>query len=90
MSTTTPTNTVFDGSSYYFLPWGEIKPYIQIASQWEDISFRIEASNQINNLRHYIVILSFGLKTSIININFQIFCITGLMCRLDKKRNRNS
>jgi hypothetical protein len=56
-STTTPTNPVFDGSSYYFLPWGEIKPYIQITSQWEDISFRLEASNQINNLRHYIVLL---------------------------------
>ena len=54
-STTPPANAIFDGCSYYYLPWGEIKPYIQISSHWEDISFRIEASNQINKLRLHIV-----------------------------------
>lgn len=44
-STTQPTNTVFDGNHYYFLPWTKTKPLIAINSEWEDISFRLEALN---------------------------------------------
>lgn len=43
--TSQPTNAVFDGSYYYFLPWAERKPCVVIDSHWEDISFRLEALN---------------------------------------------
>ena len=59
-STTPPCNPVFDGCAYYFLPWGDDKPCMQIASFWEDISFRLEAMNQIRNLKIFIV--SFNMK----------------------------
>ena len=54
-STTPQCNPVFDGCAYYFLPWGDIKPCMQITSYWEDISFRLEAINQIKNLKDFIV-----------------------------------
>ncbi|KAG1682548.1 Dysferlin [Nymphon striatum] len=44
-STTQPTNAVFDGCQYYFLPWKETKPCVVINSQWEDISFRLDTVN---------------------------------------------
>ncbi|CAF0722705.1 unnamed protein product [Brachionus calyciflorus] len=53
-STTPPSNAVFDGCSYYFLPWGNIKPCMQIVSYWEDISYRLEALNQIKKIKNYI------------------------------------
>ena len=45
--TTQPTNAVFDGCFYYFLPWGDTKPCVDIDCHWEDISFRLEALNMI-------------------------------------------
>ena len=54
-STTPQSNPVFDGCAYYFLSWGDIKPCMQITSYWEDISFRLEAINQIKNLKQFIV-----------------------------------
>ncbi|CAF0934963.1 unnamed protein product [Rotaria sordida] len=53
-STTPPANPVFDGTSYYFLPWGHIKPCVQVASEWEDITFRLEAMNQLSKIRLFI------------------------------------
>ncbi|CAE1313340.1 MYOF [Acanthosepion pharaonis] len=44
-STTQPTNAVFDGCHYYFLPWSGTKPCTVVDSAWEDISFRLEALN---------------------------------------------
>ncbi|XP_060557298.1 dysferlin-like isoform X3 [Ruditapes philippinarum] len=44
-STTQPTNAVFDGSHYYFLPWGGTKPCVVVDAQWEDIAWRLEALN---------------------------------------------
>ncbi|KAK3095803.1 hypothetical protein FSP39_019399 [Pinctada imbricata] len=46
-STTQPTNAVFDGCHYYFLPWGGTKPCVVVESSWEDISFRLEALNSL-------------------------------------------
>ena len=46
-STTQPTNAVFDGNFYYFLPWGNTKPCVVVDSHWEDISFRLEALNML-------------------------------------------
>lgn len=63
-SSTPPCNPVFDGCAYYFLPWGETKPCMQISSYWEDISFRVEAINQLNRLRDYIVIIIFNLLSN--------------------------
>ena len=42
-STTPPTNPVFDGTSYYFLPWEHTKPCVQVACEWEDITFQIRS-----------------------------------------------
>ena len=50
-STTPECNPVFDGCAYYFLPWGDIKPCMQITSYWEDISYRLEAINHIKKIR---------------------------------------
>ncbi|XP_074642408.1 myoferlin-like [Tubulanus polymorphus] len=46
-STTQPTNAVFDGTFYHFLPWGNTKPCTVVDSHWEDISFRLEALNML-------------------------------------------
>ncbi|CAF4514045.1 unnamed protein product [Rotaria socialis] len=53
-STTPPTNPVFDGTCYYFLPWGHTKPCVQVASEWEDITFRLEAMNQLSKIKLFI------------------------------------
>ena len=47
VSTTQPTNAVFDGSNYYFLPWGDSKPCLAVDSQWEDVTFRLESLNML-------------------------------------------
>ena len=44
-SSTPPTNPVYDGNSYYFLPWQETKPCCVVESHWEDIAFRLEPIN---------------------------------------------
>ncbi|XP_052821675.1 myoferlin isoform X1 [Octopus bimaculoides] len=44
-STTQPTNAVFDGCYYHFLPWASTKPCTVVDSAWEDISFRLESLN---------------------------------------------
>lgn len=49
-STTQPTNAVFDGCNYYFLPWSGTKPCTVVDSAWEDISFRLEALNMLLKL----------------------------------------
>ena len=33
VSTTQPTNAVFDGCHYYFLPWGDSKPCVTVDCQ---------------------------------------------------------
>ncbi|CAF3822313.1 unnamed protein product [Adineta steineri] len=53
-STTPPTNPVFDGTSYYFLPWGHTKPCVQVSSEWEDVTFRLEAMNQLSKIKLFI------------------------------------
>ncbi|XP_071827020.1 myoferlin-like isoform X6 [Apostichopus japonicus] len=44
-SATQPTNAVYDGCQYHFLPWGENKPLLIINSDWEDITWRLESLN---------------------------------------------
>ena len=44
-SSTPPTNPVYDGNCYYFLPWRETKPCCEVESHWEDIAFRLEPIN---------------------------------------------
>ena len=46
-STTQPTNPVYDGQHYYYLPWGQTKPCVMLTSQWEDVMYRIESLNLI-------------------------------------------
>ncbi|CAF1160857.1 unnamed protein product [Didymodactylos carnosus] len=50
-SITPPTNPVFDGTSYYYLPWGNAKPTAQVISEWEDVTFRLETINQLSKTR---------------------------------------
>lgn len=44
-SSTPPTNAVYDGCYYYYLPWGETKPCVCVDSHWEDIGFRLGTLN---------------------------------------------
>lgn len=60
-STTPPTNAVFDGTAYYFLPWGHTKPCVQVTSEWEDITFRLESINQLAKVKLFIVTTFFPL-----------------------------
>ena len=41
---------MFDGSHYYFLPWGGTKPCVVVDSQWEDISWRLETLNLFESI----------------------------------------
>ncbi|XP_064602895.1 myoferlin-like isoform X2 [Liolophura sinensis] len=68
-STTQPTNAVFDGCYYYFLPWGETKPCVVVDCHWEDISFRLEALNIllkiVDNLEANIERVRIGMKANL-------------------------
>ncbi|TPP66396.1 Dysferlin, partial [Fasciola gigantica] len=44
-STTPPTNPVYDGVAYSYLPWGEEKPMCLLESHWEDVTYRMCAVN---------------------------------------------
>ncbi|KAJ8025764.1 Dysferlin [Holothuria leucospilota] len=48
-SATQPTNAVYDGCQYHFLPWGENKPLLIINSDWEDVTWRLECLNILLN-----------------------------------------
>jgi hypothetical protein len=45
VSTTPPTFAVFDGHYYYYLPWGNDKPSVNVDCHWEDVLFRLETIN---------------------------------------------
>ncbi|XP_056005338.1 myoferlin-like isoform X14 [Ostrea edulis] len=68
-STTQPTNAVFDGCHYYFLPWSGTKPCVVVESSWEDISFRLEGLNLllkvIDTLEANIEQVSIGIKAKL-------------------------
>ena len=49
-SSTQPTNAVFDGCFYYFLPWGDNKPCVSVDCHWEDIAFRLETLNLFEHI----------------------------------------
>ena len=49
-STTPPTNAVYDGCYYYYLPWGDTKPCVCVDSHWEDISFRLDNLNILTRM----------------------------------------
>jgi len=53
-SATLPCSQVFDGCGFYYLPWTYEKQCLQVASYWEDVSFRYETLNQIRNLRIFV------------------------------------
>ena len=54
-SCTQPTNAVFDGCRYNFLPWENKKPCIAVESFWEDISFRIDTINMLLGMSEMMV-----------------------------------
>jgi len=58
VSTTQPTNAVFDGCHYYFLPWGDSKPCVTVDCQWEDVTFRLETVNLLLTIVDKLVRLS--------------------------------
>ena len=68
-STTQPTNAVFDGCHYYYLPWGGTKPCVVVDSSWEDISFRLETLNLllsiVNSLEGNIQQVRIGIKAKL-------------------------
>lgn len=47
---TPPSNAVYDGCHYYYLPWGQDKPCVCVECSWEDIAFRLEPMNIINRM----------------------------------------
>ena len=65
-STTPPTNAIFDGSHYYYLPWGHTKPCISVDSHWEDISFRLDPLNVLLELCEKLVRIAYLL--SVVNL----------------------
>jgi myoferlin len=55
VSTTQPTNAVFDGHSYYYLPWGNDKPSLNVDCHWEDVLFRLETVNLLLGIAERLV-----------------------------------
>ncbi|KXJ28698.1 Myoferlin [Exaiptasia diaphana] len=49
-SSTPSSNAVFDGSYYYYLPWGSKKPCCSVDSHWEDMLFRLYSMNILLDL----------------------------------------
>ena len=39
-STTQPTNPVYDGCKYHYLPWLDTKPCVTVECDWEDNTYR--------------------------------------------------
>ena len=56
VSTTQPTNSVFDGCYYYYLPWSDNKPCLSIDCHWEDVIFRLESMNLLQSIADRLVI----------------------------------
>jgi len=54
-STTQPTNAVFDGSNYYYLPWSNNKPCLSVDCNWEDVIFRLETINLLQYIADSLV-----------------------------------
>ena len=54
-STTPPSNPLYDGKNYYYLPWFEQKPCIVVDSQWEDCSYRVTSMNILLNVADKLV-----------------------------------
>lgn len=61
-SSTSPTNAIFDGSYYYFLPWNDIKPCCNVDSHWEDIAFRLEPRNILTRICEQLVSFNISLN----------------------------
>ncbi|TGZ59558.1 hypothetical protein CRM22_009034 [Opisthorchis felineus] len=49
-SITPPTNPVYDGMAYSFLPWQDDKPCTVVDPQFEDITFRLFAVNMMQHM----------------------------------------
>ena len=54
-STTPPSNLLYDGKAYHYLPWFEQKPCVVVDSQWEDCSYRIISMNILLNVADKLV-----------------------------------
>lgn len=46
-SSTHPSNPVFDGCKYYFLPWSGAEPFVMIHCDFEDVTHRLHCVNHI-------------------------------------------
>ncbi|XP_048584806.1 myoferlin isoform X2 [Nematostella vectensis] len=46
---TPPTNPIYDGCYYHYLPWFHQKPCVCLDCDWENIAFRIEPLNLLSN-----------------------------------------
>lgn len=66
-STTNPTNAVFDGCHYYYLPWSDSKPCVSVDSHWEDIAFRFEPLNILTRMCERLVCFYFKIANILYN-----------------------
>ena len=49
-SRTPPSNPVYDGNHYHYLPWFDSKPCVQVESHWEDNTYRIGSLNILRSM----------------------------------------
>jgi len=49
-SVSAPVKPQFDGTKFYYLPWGGKKPVLEVYSEWEDICFRLWALNRMRSM----------------------------------------
>ena len=68
VSTTQPTNAVFDGCHYYYLPWSNNKPCLSIDCHWEDVLFRLERMNLLQCIADRLVMTTTATITRTITI----------------------
>jgi len=51
-SVSAPVKPQFDGTKFYFLPWGNKKPVLEVFSEWEDICYRLWSLNRMRSMSH--------------------------------------
>ncbi|XP_042241551.1 myoferlin-like isoform X2 [Homarus americanus] len=49
-SSTHPSNPVFDGCKYYFLPWSGVEPFVTVHCDFEDVTHRLHCVNHITSI----------------------------------------
>ncbi|XP_051008619.1 fer-1-like protein 5 [Acomys russatus] len=54
VSTTQHSPVIYDGNTYHYVPWYDMKPVVAVTSNWEDVSFRMNCLNLLHITRDHL------------------------------------